>query len=310
MEQTRQLVIGGTDARKLYPTASPEWKAAFESSFGKDYFSLKPADRIKTFDDACEVLGIDPGTVWHNVDQPDEVAYKKLKVIASALNFLANDCKVWVPDYNNSREAKWCLWFYLNNPGFRLSAVGCDSTTSCVGSRLVFKTEEIARYAANQFLGLYSTLFEMQSETVANGIAAPVKAITDFREIKTFADACKVKGCDPVKVLPDVTAFPEPHRAALTGMAKLFIINEAINHVDNDNQDWKPDFNDGNEEKHYPWVDMEVDGNNPSGFRLYGVGYDITYSSVGSRLVYKSEDGARHAFTQFEDVYRDVFKLK
>lgn len=310
MEQTRQLVIGGTDARKLYPTASPEWRAAFESSFGKEYFSQKPTERIKTFADACEVLGIDSGTVWHNVDQPDEIAYKKLKVVAAALNFLANDCKVWIPDYNNGREAKWYPWFYLNNPGFRLCGVGFDGTHSTVGSRLVFKTEEIARYAANQFLGLYSTLFEMQSETVSNGIAAPVKAITDFREIKTFADACKVKGYDPEKVLPDVTAFPEPHRAALTGMSKLFIINEAINYVDNGNEPWVPDWNDSDEEKHYPWADMEVDSNNPAGFRLIGVSYDYAGSNVGSRLVYKSEDGARHAFTQFEDIYKDVFQLK
>lgn len=306
----KQLIINEKDAKELYPTASEVWKRSLENTFGKGFFSQKPTDRIKTFDDACQVLGIDPGTVWHNVDQSDEVAYKKLKVIVSALNFLANDCQVWVPDYNNSREAKWYPWFYLNSPGFRLDVVYCDYSSSSVGSRLVFKTEELARYAANQFSGLYSDYFEMQSEPVSHEVSAPIHAFTDFQDIKTFEDACKVKGCDPAKVLPDVSAYPEPHRAALIGMAKLFIINEAINYIDNDNQDWKPDYNDGNEEKHYPWVDMEVDGNNPSGFRLGAVYCVNSHSNVGSRLVYKSEDGARHAFTQFEDVYRDVFKLK
>lgn len=310
MEQMQQLVISGKDARTLYPSASPEWKTALETSFGKDFFSQKPTDRIKTFADACEVLGIDPGTVWHNVDKPDEIAFKKLKVVVAALNYLANDCKVWLPDYNNSREAKWYPWFYLNSPGFRRYVVLCVYAYSPVGARLVFKTEEIARYAASQFLGLYSTLLEMQPEAVSNGVAAPVKQITDFREIKTFEDACKVKGYDPRKILPDVATYPEPHRAALTGMAKLFVINEAINYLDNGNQNWVPDYDDGDEEKHYPWVDMEVDSNNPSGFQLDDVGYGRTDSHVGARLSYKSEDGARHAFTQFEGIYKDVFKLK
>jgi hypothetical protein len=71
-----------------------------------------------------------------------------------------------------------------------------------------------------------------------------------------------------------------------------------------------PDWNDGDEEKHYPWADMEVDGNNRAGFRLGAVYYDLTGSCLGSRLVYKSEDGARHAFTQFEGIYKDIMVLK
>lgn len=309
MEQTKQLVIGAQKARELYPTADATWKASFEETFGKDFFSMKPTERIKTVEDACEVLGIDLGTVCHNLDQPDEIAYKKLKVIVKALNYLANDNQIWLPDYNNTREAKWFPWFYMNQPGFRLGVVYCGSTGSGVGSRLVFKTEELAKYAANQFSGLYSDLFEgqLESEKQTNGT---VVSITEFKEIKTFEDACKVKGYEPAMVLPNVMAYPQVHQAALTGIAKLFIINEAINYVDNGGKDWAPDWDNNDEEKHYPWVDMEVDSNNPSGFRLGGVIYDHTDSGVGSRLVYKSEDGARHAFTQFEDVYKSVFKLK
>lgn len=162
MEQTKQLVISGKDARTLYPSASHEWKTALEASFGKDFFSQKPTDRIKTFSDACEVLGIDPGTIWHNVDKPDEIAFKKLKVVVTALNFLANDCKGWIPDYNNSREAKWYPWFYLNSPGFRLYGVVYDSTISGVGSRLVYKSEDGARHAFTQFEDVYKDIFKLK----------------------------------------------------------------------------------------------------------------------------------------------------
>lgn len=310
MEQTKQIVVSGKIAREFYPVAPSEWKEILEASFGKDFFSLNPTDRIKTVDDACHVLGIDPGSVWHNSDQPDEVAFKKLKVIAKALNFLANENKVWVPDYNNTMEGKHYPWFWMNKPGFRLGDVRCDITGSGVGARLVFKTEALAKYAANQFSGLYSDLFEMQSEAATEKVVGQVKSITSFKDIKTFEEACSVKGYDPVMVLPDVSAYPEPHREALTSVAKLYIINEAINYLDNGNKNWEPDYDDGDEEKHYPWVDMEVDSNNPSGFRLYAVCCDYTHSDVGARLSYKSEDGARHGFTQFEGIYRDVFKLK
>src|SRR5690349_14275173 len=119
MEQTQQLVISGKDARKMYPTASTEWKATFEATFGKDYFSQKPTDRIKTFSDACEVLDINPLDIYNEDDQPDENAYRQLKVIVRALNFLANGSKEWVPDYNNSNQRKWYPWFYMDKPGFR-----------------------------------------------------------------------------------------------------------------------------------------------------------------------------------------------
>jgi hypothetical protein len=300
MEQTKQLVIGGAKARELYPTADAIWKASFEETFGKDYFSLKPMDRIKTVEDACQVLGVDPGTILH----------KKLETVIKALNFLANGNKIWIPDYNNTNERKWYCWWWMNSPGFRLGAVACAFSDTGVGARLVFLNEELARYAADQFFSLFKEYYVMQPDILTEKAAVAKKKITDFREINSFEVACSVKGYDPAKVLPDASVYPEHHRAALMGVAKMFIITEAINYVDNSNQDWEPDFNDGDEEKHYPWADMEVDSNNPSGFRLNAVYCAYSFACVGARLVYKSEDGARHAFTQFESVYKDIFVLE
>jgi hypothetical protein len=156
MEQTQQLVISRKDARKMYPTASAEWKTTFETTFGKEFFSQKITDRVKTFADACEVLDIDPDDVVHSADDADDQAYKQLKVIARALN------EGWEPNYNNSNERKWYPWFYMDKPaGFRLGACGCDFAVTGVGARLVFKTEELARYAATQFIGLYSSYYEL-----------------------------------------------------------------------------------------------------------------------------------------------------
>jgi hypothetical protein len=147
------LQIDKNNARKLYPTAAPEFKTMLEDSFGKDFFSQKITDRIKTFEDACEILGLDPNHNYYRIGPADEIAYTKLKVIIQALN------EGWTPNWNDSNERKWRPWFYLNAPGFRLYGVYCNITYSAVGSRLCLRSEELAEYAAKQFLDLYKDFF-------------------------------------------------------------------------------------------------------------------------------------------------------
>jgi hypothetical protein len=119
--------------------------------------------------------------------------------------------------------------------------------------------------------------------------------------IKTFEDACKKLNLNPEKVLPDVSAFPHPHQAALTAAGKLFIIADALN------EGWKPDWNNDDEYKYYPWFDLEHNKkHNPSGFRLGNVIYGCTRSAVGSRLCFRSRELANYAGTQFIDLYRDL----
>lgn len=301
----KQLVIDESTARKFYPKADSDFKAELVGAFGEAFFSQKPMDRVKSVEDACEVLGIDPDDVWQEYDKPDEIAYKQLKVITRALNFLANGNKEWVPDYNNSNQRKWYAWWWLNDPGFRLNDVNCDYTNTAVGARLVFISEELARYAATQFFGIYKDYLTPMSNTSIDSVVG----IT-IEQIKSFEDACKVKGWDSEKVLPDVSFYPETHRKALIATAKLFIVIDALNYVDNSCKDWGPDWDDSDQEKYYPWVDMEEDENNPSGFRLNVVGYVNANSGVGARLVYRTRKLAEYGFTQFEALYKDLMVLK
>jgi hypothetical protein len=122
-----------------------------------------------------------------------------------------------------------------------------------------------------------------------------------MNQIKTFEEACTVQGIDPVTALPDVSGFPEQHRKALTATGKLFIIADALN------EGWKPDWNNDDEYKYYPWFDLEKDEeHNPSGFRLDSVYCSCTRSTVGSRLCFKNRAIANYAGTQFTDLYRDL----
>lgn len=149
----KNLQIDEKNALKLYPSVSPEFKTLLHDTFGEKFFQQKITDRIKTFEDACEVLGLDPKHAGFEYGSADTVAYTKLKVIIEALN------EGWKPDWNNTDEPKYYPWFYMNKPGFRLYDVYADYYGSDVGSRLCFQKRDVAEYAVKQFIDLYTTFF-------------------------------------------------------------------------------------------------------------------------------------------------------
>jgi hypothetical protein len=149
-----QLVISNEKAKELYPKASTEFRTMLEETFGKKFFLGKITDRVKSFQDACIELGIDiDDTDFYNLE-PDEVAYRKLKIIVRALN------EGWTPERNNFDQYQYYPWFYRkqdssNQSGFQFDSVDWHYQRSVVGSRLCFRSAELAEYAGKQFVTLY-----------------------------------------------------------------------------------------------------------------------------------------------------------
>ncbi len=111
-------------------------------------------ERVKTFDDACKVVGLDKvkvGITGLDDDTNSIIAYTKLVIIAKALN------EGWQPDWTDSTQRKYVPWFE-HKSGFGLAFLVCDfwDTVTDVGSRLCFKTAELAKYAATQFADIYN----------------------------------------------------------------------------------------------------------------------------------------------------------
>jgi hypothetical protein len=119
----------------------------------------KIIDRVKSFEDACAELGINPEDLFDPIDTSDEIAYKKIKIIARALN------DGWIPNWNNTNQYKWFPWFNLSSGfGFSGSGYGYARTTTVVGSRLCFKSEELANYAGKQFTNIYKDFLTYEKE--------------------------------------------------------------------------------------------------------------------------------------------------
>lgn len=115
---------------------------------------IKITDKVKTFEDACKVLGLDPKQLpvvdlLPEKDRKSIIAYYKLTVIIRALN------EGWEPNWNDWNEYKYFNWFYLDSAGFGYATTHDAAAHSTIGSRLCYKNDTLARYARVQFRDLY-----------------------------------------------------------------------------------------------------------------------------------------------------------
>lgn len=128
----------------------------------EDYEEI--TDRVKTYEDACKVLGVEPINEQNAKAQgfrSDEIARRKLETIAAALN------EGWKPDWNNTDQYKYYPYFYIQENAKGKGSAGLSfantnysatSTYAPIGSRLCFYASRLARYASNQFTDLYEQI--------------------------------------------------------------------------------------------------------------------------------------------------------
>lgn len=128
----------------------------------EDYEEI--TDRVKTYEDACKVLGVEPINEQNAKAQgfrSDEIARRKLETIAAALN------EGWKPDWNNTDQYKYYPYFYIqeNAKGKGSAGLSYAYTSSAAshslasfGSRLCFYASRLAQYAGNQFTDLYEQI--------------------------------------------------------------------------------------------------------------------------------------------------------
>jgi hypothetical protein len=112
--------------------------------------------KIKTFAGACKALGMDakklPDVSMLPDDQQDAIiAHYKLVIIAQALN------EGWKPNWSDYNEYKYYPWFNMRSgSGFSYHGYVSWLAGTTVGSRLCFKSRELAEYAGEQFIDIYN----------------------------------------------------------------------------------------------------------------------------------------------------------
>lgn len=169
-------------------------------------------ERIKTFDDACNALGDEHPLVTQyrltaaaykgDPMTEDFIAYLKLRIIVAALN------EGWEPKFTED-EYRYFPWFYFYTKeeydklddeekgrcvlrsgvstnsyyGFVFCLAYSDASFSdtSYGSRLAFRTRELAAYAGRQFIEEWADfMFKPRTGEELNGKSEAAKTTIDF----------------------------------------------------------------------------------------------------------------------------------
>ena len=183
----KKILILKENVLNAYQQATEEQKALLEDLFGEKMFKPKNImERVKTFEDACEELGEDHQYVkayreWMRIyyaECKDISAYLKLRIICAALN------EGWKPTFSDG-ECRYYPWFDIYNQneyeklnkddkkecrvvgrssydayafgGVVFSSLNFSTSYSYSyhGSRIVFKTRELAEYCEKQFIDIW-----------------------------------------------------------------------------------------------------------------------------------------------------------
>lgn len=183
-----KISIQKKNVLNAYNRASEEQKALLENMFGKDMFKPKNImERVKTFEDACEVLGeyhqyVMAYREWIRIYYAyckDVSAYLKLSIICAALNdgwkptFSDGECRYypWFDIYTkdgyeklNKDEKKKCHVisrssydaYAFGGVVFSSLNISTSYSYSYHGSQIVFKTRELAEYCEKQFIDIWA----------------------------------------------------------------------------------------------------------------------------------------------------------
>lgn len=117
----------------------------------------KITELVKSFEDARNMTGRPDVPDFSNLPtdmrKHFEAQYKMI-VIAEALN------EEWIPDWDNYDEYKYYPWFEMSPSSFAFGDSDCGDAYACAGSgsRLKFRTRELAEYAAKQFIDIWKDI--------------------------------------------------------------------------------------------------------------------------------------------------------
>ena len=184
----KELKISAENALAAYNNTDANGRELLEHLFGKEIFAQDIKDKVKTFEDAVAILGDEHPLVaqfrviessFKDADNNLHLfAYARLVIIAEALN------EGWKPKFDGD-ECRYYPWFYIytkkeyeeldedekkecrvvgrsysNSVAFgglvyASAYYASSSSNSGYGSRLAFKTRELAEYCGKQFFDIW-----------------------------------------------------------------------------------------------------------------------------------------------------------
>jgi hypothetical protein len=170
--------ITATEAREIYPTAAPELKARLETAFGGRAFFAAEVGKafaplkftieeweayiiplINSFEDACSQIGEDPADPRYAEGTPDEISYKRGKLVVRVLN------GPFILSWKDGQQKKWDAWLNYGPSGFRFDDSFCAyvNTLAASGSRLRLCSDNLSKHFATKFSDMMSPYWDFDN---------------------------------------------------------------------------------------------------------------------------------------------------
>jgi hypothetical protein len=150
-----ELKIKKETAKEIYDESPSGLRKILEETFGIDCFKKLDWKDFKTFDDLCRSTGtteVDFNNKWTGEGfDPSTIAFERLKICTRAYN------QDWKYNLYDTTQKKWAPIFDVlsSGLGFSYATYDCDYSSTFVGSRLAFKSEETATHAGENFTKLF-----------------------------------------------------------------------------------------------------------------------------------------------------------
>lgn len=184
----KELKISAENALAAYNNTDANGRELLEHLFGKEIFAQDIKDKVKTFEDAVAILGDEHPLVaqFRVIESSFKeaennlhlFAYARLVIIAEALN------EGWNPKFDGD-ECRYYPWFYIFSKReyeeldedekkecrvvgrsgsnayaiggvvFAVAGIASSGASTYYGSRLAFKTREVAEYCGKQFIDIW-----------------------------------------------------------------------------------------------------------------------------------------------------------
>lgn len=176
MEKVIEIKV--EDIKRAFDEADDKVKNGIIALFPQFKKAIPVTDRVKTFRDACREVCIDPSIYFIKCDNEpaDVIAYMKLRVICKALNegwtprFVKGEWRYYpyfrlysseeisrMSEKEKSRVVARSDDYAIADGGVSYARAfnGSAYVDAYIGSRLAFKTSELAEYAGKQFIDLW-----------------------------------------------------------------------------------------------------------------------------------------------------------
>ena len=208
--------------------------------------------------------------------------FTKICLITKSLNGLD-----WKPEVNENLELFYPYFKWDNSSGrFVFYSTFIIKEYYYGNFPFGFKTRELAEYAGINFIDQYNKWL-----IIPENESKLIKEV-DYQDIKTMSDVYIVNGITKLTTTPETI---ERYYEDLRLVAKAL------------NGNWKPDWNDNNENKCFPHFQFSSGFHFSHAYTFYMCKH--TNSDIGSRLCFKNKQIAEYAGKTFFEQYEKLMKF-